>query len=259
MASNKMAVPQTDLQIVTMDTDFAKVKEAAAKAGETITVRDFTKLKVPSGTSAAVFCLESIDGEQTPATIDCIILEMQPINVYFDTPYDGTVVPPTCVANDGITGIGTPGGDCARCPLNEFGTGKDGQGKACSNRRHLLALIQGEIFPLFINVPPTSVKALRTYILNVIKKTLAPSEVITKIGLKKVTSNTNMPYYEMDFSYVATLDENQLAIVQKYQESLSGMLAEQALNNPSVHTEGRAPAVDVAAYETPISDEPELA
>lgn len=58
--------------------------------------------------------------------------------------YDDNV-PPLCSSVDGKLGIGTPGGSCALCELNKFGT--DGKGKACKNMRHLYILRSRGIYP----------------------------------------------------------------------------------------------------------------
>lgn len=43
---------------------------------------------------------------------------------------------PLCSSVDGKTGIGEPGGACAICPMNEYGSARDGgRGKACSATR----------------------------------------------------------------------------------------------------------------------------
>ncbi len=66
---------------------------------------------------------------------------------------------PNCYSVDGIQPCG---GDkrqsefCATCPLNKFGTGKDGSGKACRNTIRILFLQDGAVLPVFLSVPPTS-------------------------------------------------------------------------------------------------------
>jgi hypothetical protein len=40
--------------------------------------------------------------------------------------YTGGNSPPDCGSFDGETGIGDPGGECKRCPLNQFGSDENG-------------------------------------------------------------------------------------------------------------------------------------
>ena len=66
--------------------------------------------------------------------------------------------PPTCQAVTGKYGFGTPGGICDTCKLNAFGSGKDSKGKACKNMRALYFLRSGDMMPMILNLPPTSLK-----------------------------------------------------------------------------------------------------
>lgn len=254
--SDKLAkATDAPTQIIPSDVDLSGIQEAMADSGEKLGVQDFTKLKVPSGDGAPVFCIESVDGIQTPATVDCIIIDQQPINVYFDTPYDGDKVPPTCVSPDGIKGVGTPGGDCATCPKNQWQSDKNERGKACANRRHVLALVEGEVFPIFINMPPTSIKSFRTYLRGLIKKTLLMSNCITRIGLEKTKNENGLDYFSMTFTLVGTVTPEQKPLVKQYKEAMAGILAAQALSDPGIHNDERVDNFSVDEYtteETPV-------
>ncbi len=70
---------------------------------------------------------------------------------------------PLCSSLDGKTGIGTPGGTCATCPLNAYGTAAKGAGKACKNMRIIYLLRSGEYLPIQFNLPPTSLKSFREF------------------------------------------------------------------------------------------------
>ena len=68
----------------------------------------------------------------------------------------GGETPPDCASADGIVGIGDPGGECESCPLNEWGSGKAGRGKACNERRQLAILRPGELLPTMLSLPSAS-------------------------------------------------------------------------------------------------------
>lgn len=53
--------------------------------------------------------------------------------------------PPLCQSVDGKQGYGEPGGACATCILNRFGSSATGRGKACKNMRVLYLLRSGSI------------------------------------------------------------------------------------------------------------------
>jgi len=94
--------------------------------------------------------------------------------------------PPDCVSEDLITGVGDPGGQCAVCPHNQWGTaiGPDGdltRGKACGQYRTLFLSLPGHLLPVRLIAPPTSLKSIRRYFLAGLK---APYyAAITEFGL----------------------------------------------------------------------------
>lgn len=63
--------------------------------------------------------------------------------------YDDNVTP-LCSSVDGKTGYGAPGGVCATCALNQYGSVEKGKGKACKNMRNLYILRSGEHMPSFL-------------------------------------------------------------------------------------------------------------
>ncbi len=71
---------------------------------------------------------------------------------------------PLCSSYDGKTGIGSPGGACATCRMNAYGTGAKGRGKACKNMRVIYLLRSGEYMPLQLNLTPTSLKPFKDFL-----------------------------------------------------------------------------------------------
>src|SRR5262249_54580223 len=80
---------------------------------DSINIFDLKRIKVPSG-ATPVFM---IDGKPVEH-IDCTLIVQHPVGAFYEKPFaekDGK--PPTCSSDDGITGVGTPGGVCAVCPM----------------------------------------------------------------------------------------------------------------------------------------------
>ena len=119
--------------------------------------------------------------------------------------------PPDCYSNDGAVGIPAVegqgyGGMCADCPLNVFGSGSNGVGKACSNRHRLLFLADGQIFPWIVDVTPTSLKKFREYAgAQLISFHRPPWALVTEISLSKV-KGPKADYAEMQFRTTKQLD-----------------------------------------------------
>ncbi len=96
------------------------------------------RIKIPAG-GATTFEIpdgDEEDGVRTAKDITGVILLHHPAFAYYMRKYTGGSNPPDCGSFDGKLGVGNPGGSCATCPYNQFGSG-EGKSKACKNRRIL--------------------------------------------------------------------------------------------------------------------------
>lgn len=170
------------------------------------------KVKWP-GAGATAFELPGDDenGELTKE-LRGIIVHNHPAFSYYLQKYTGGSNPPDCGSFDGKVGIGTPGGRCAECYYNRFGSG-EGNSKACKNRRILYILMEGELFPVMLSIPTGSLKAFSEYAKRQLSKGRKLSEIITKISLKKATSATGITYSQAVFTLERPLTEEEKAAV----------------------------------------------
>ena len=153
---------------------------------------DYPRVKIPSGGQLS-FELPNPDNPDDPSickTLEGVVVLQHTSNSYW-AHSDTTNTPPDCNSDDGVTGYGNPGGKCASCPLNEFGSGEGGAGKACKNMKNIYLLRSGDMIPLLISMPPTSLKAFKNYANNLRFAGRGFSSVVTVIGLKKQESNGN--------------------------------------------------------------------
>jgi hypothetical protein len=97
----------------------------------------FERIKIPSG-GATMFEMPAEDGDETLSVKEFsgVVLHHHTLNAYYKNKYTGGSNPPDCGSFDGVTGEGDPGGNCAKCTNNQFGTGENGA-KACKNRRRV--------------------------------------------------------------------------------------------------------------------------
>lgn len=199
--------------------------EAAMEAlrmnlGGAETTISFDRVRIPAGGGLA-FEVPSEDGEpQSAQEIAGVILDHYPVNAYWAEKFAGQNNPPDCVAMDGRMGAGNPGGPCAKCPNNEWGTDEGGRGKACKNLQRVYLLREGELFPILIALPPTSLKAFREYMRRLTNRLKPFYSVITRVKLQKAQNQAGITYSQATFSKVADLDIQAAASIKEYRQQL---------------------------------------
>lgn len=191
----------TDLVPIGDDSPFAFLRMQHAEGmdllrdalgGESLGIGDLDHIKVPSGGGTS-WEIPSLDGEVAVKFIEGVIVHKTTRRAYWpytmeDRPDDADGRP-DCQSNDGVLGIGDPGGECAACPFNEWGTDiKGGAGKACKETRQLFVLTKDDLLPLVITIPPTSLANVKAYLLRLLRKQVSPADVVTRIGLERIDS-----------------------------------------------------------------------
>src|SRR5262249_1306022 len=140
--------------------------------------------------------IQSLDGEEIVKELTGIIIGWRDTRSYWSIPMeesDGNM-PPDCYSLDARAGIGKPGGDCARCPLSQFGSGPKGDGQACKLVRQLSLIRDQNLLPEIVSLPPSSVKAARQYFMRLASKGVPCFSVITRIGLEKTKNAQGIAY-----------------------------------------------------------------
>lgn len=195
----------------------------------------FNRIKVPSGGGLA-FEVPMGDGEtDIQKEILGVIVGHGPENIYYMNDYTGGNEPPDCVAVNGKVGIGNPGGVCVSCPYNEWGSDSSGTGKACQNRHKVFILPEGELFPLMLALPTTSVKNFTEFVKRNVMKGRRTSSFVTKVGLTKDKSKGGIEYSKCTFAIAEELSPEQATRAKNYSDGIRAMIG-------SFSTEKEAPA-----------------
>lgn len=226
----------------TIDGEFTNDELADDYAGVQL---KFQRIKIPSG-GTLQFEIPSDDPENPDyiRNIEGIILYSHPTYAYWaeGTEYDDNTLP-LCSSVDGKTGYGTPGGACAVCELNQYGTATDGngnqaKGKACKNMRHLYILRDGEYMPILLALPPTSLRPYSDFINACFVMRRRPTYAsVVQIGLKRVEgANT---YSVATFKKLYDFAGEELAQVKAYatgfREQIKNMLQSRAESAMPIH------------------------
>lgn len=179
--------------------------------GGTLNVDDLSRIKMPSGGGKA-YEIPCLDGVRFEEEFENIILYRQStINKAY---WKSSIVsndPPDCRSHDGVVGVGNPGGLCADCPFNKFGSAIDPQGnpsagKACKDSQMIFPLLEGDSLPYAMNLPPTSLRPFGSYCSMLTKAALPYYSAISKIGIQPATSKGGTTYSQASFR--VSRDEN---------------------------------------------------
>lgn len=203
----------------------------------------FERIKIPAGGNT----MFEVPGEEAGETdmvkeFEAVILYHHPVQSFYRDPYAGGNAPPDCGSMDGVSGQGNPGGTCALCPCNEFGSGTNG-GKACKSRRRLYLLREGEMFPLLMALPTGSLKGFGLYVKRLLTRGVRTSAVVTKFTLTKAENRGKIAYSQAQFSVARALTPEEAALIAPMSEDvkrrcqLVGFEVDNGADNPFVDPE----------------------
>jgi hypothetical protein len=187
--------------------------------GQQLSAFELDRVKIPSG-GGTMWEVPTLEGTEDAKAIEGVVIYFKDQNGYWKEDYDGQNNPPDCMSNDTLVGIGNPGGECARCPLNQYGSDDKGKGKACKNMRTLFILREGDVLPLVLTLPPTSLKEARKYFLRLASKAVPYYGVVTEITLEKDKNEGGITYSKAKLTLKSRLDAGTVKKLKEFQESL---------------------------------------
>lgn len=219
-----------------LDSDFSSEDLADDMEGLQLTMQ---RVKIPGGGNLQFEIRgDDPDNPDYERKLVGVILYHHLANAYWPegSEYDDNV-PPFCQSFDGKQGYGEPGGVCAACAFNQFGSTANGSGKACKNMRQVYLLRSGEYLPLQLSLPPTSLRPFNDFMNLAFVARRRPSySAIVEIGLKRAESG-GYTYSVATFRKVRDLEGKGLAAVKSYaanfKEQVKSLLAQRVENYKS--------------------------
>lgn len=207
---NTELVPVSSFEVTPFD---ESVTEMISEELDGLGSIPFDQVKIPSGGGRAFEVpSDDPDNPDTVTELVGIIIDHHPTNGYWRDPFSGGNVSPDCSSMDGKLGVITETGcvrSCDTCPLNQFGSADDGNGKACKNMHRIYLLREGEMLPIILTLPPTSIKPFKEYLAKRVLLAKPPKrcwQVVTKITLKTDTSSAGIKYSKAVFTKVGLVD-----------------------------------------------------
>lgn len=170
-------------------------------------------------------------GKAARGDIDVIIVSALPkvSREYYEKPYDSEAKPtlPDCWSNLGdkpeAASPNPQASNCAECPMNVVGSGKNGKGRACRFQRRLGVLVMGdpqrELYQL--KIPSKSlfgkghgnIHPFESYVKFLLANGEAPDTVITNVAYDSEADSM-----ELVFSPQRSLDDEEYALVKELQK-----------------------------------------
>ncbi len=180
----------------------------------------FDRVTIPAAGGTAFELPGELPGETEAAKeFTGVILYHHPMFTYYRERFTGGNNAPDCGSYDGVTGTGNPGGSCAHCPLNQFGSGENG-GKACKNKRRIYILREGELIPILLTLPSGSMRDFSVYVKRLLAKGKKSSSVVTKFSLQKATNANGIVYSKAQFAVDRALTPEEMPYIASMAEQV---------------------------------------
>jgi len=210
---------QTPKALAALEGDMDNINEAIAAniSGGGITDFDLPRVTISGGASPR-WIVPTLDGEETLARIDGVIVFARDTRVYYKTAFgkSGGKQPPDCSSPDGVTGKGTPGGECSKCSLAEYGSAEEGAGQACKQVKQLFVLRGDLLLPEVLSLPPTSIKGSRQFFLKLTTQGIPYYQAMVGIELEKAQNAGGIQYGKAVMKFVRRLTPEETAQAVQY-------------------------------------------
>jgi len=193
-------------------------------AGEQIDQFTLDQIRVPSGGILKFKVIDEDDEEQFVKEVEGIIVHHMIGRAYWEKGIDEGAEqgPPDCSSSDGFVGVGNPGGSCANCDFNQWGTGDKGKGKACREFRHVFILTPDSLIPTVMVFPPTSVKNYTKFAMRKTGRNESLHARTTVFSLEEAQSG-GIKYGKIKVKSGKHLTPEQVKVVEAYIAKLTPM------------------------------------
>lgn len=247
MASTDL-VPASDYQSLAPQT--LDLVQEAIGTGQ---LREFDLKSVRMATGGGQFWnVPTLDGEEAVKELQGVILHHKQSRTYWAKEYDGSNDPPDCSSRNAVVATPrqiededpdapveffeppaqrcgeqglTPLYDCSTCQFAQWGSkmrgGKATRGQACKLSRQLFLLAPVTRLPLVVNLPPTSLRPVTDYLLNLLDYGVDHKQVITRITLEKQKAPGVPEYAVAKFATGERLSDDQFQLASSYAAMLS--------------------------------------
>ena len=214
----------------------------------------FPRVKIPGG-GALQFEIPGSDPDNPDYTksLEGVILYSHPSNAYWPEGKEYPEnPPPLCQSMDGKLGYGKPGGLCASCAYNAFGS--NGKGKACKNMRVIYLLRSGDYMPIQLSLPPTSLRPYNDFVNQVfLFRHRGVCSSVIQIGLRK-DNNGTQDYSVATFRKLYDFEGEELKQIRAYADQFREQAKKMLTQRASEIEAAAAEAIEVGAIPRSLPD-----
>jgi len=226
---------------VLQDRDYTLAKFTAEKFTEALSMNfgteklkpsDLDKIKIPASSGPAMWAVPSVDGETVTKEVEGVIVLHRNARAYWEKSIDetGGGDPPDCSSADGETGVGSIGGTCEVCPMNQFETDHNKRGKACKEMKLLFLVTKDSLLPFVMVLPPTSLGSYKKYLMRLTSGAVPYHTVVSRFALTEKSSKAGQKYYQVVCEMAERLDEQSIAHIKKLIEPLQSAFEAVTIN-----------------------------
>jgi hypothetical protein len=145
-----------------------------------------------------------------------IILHHSAANAFWEKSFDetGGGEIPNCFSMDGFTpdGESLQADNCAECAKNAFKSDPSGgRGKACKNMWRLHILVDGQVIPKRLTLPPSNLGAVQEFLVGLRDRNIPHELAVIRFGLKPSKNKDGIAYSTMTFELKAVITDPETA------------------------------------------------
>ncbi len=224
--SKEVAVQNQYLAVIENEAVKNVINENFGSSG--IKLTDLQRIKMPTGGGLSWAVLGE-KGMHSVETLTGIILYTKEVRAFWSDP-NSLGEPPVCRSEDTVHGVGHPGGICYSCSNAQFGSSvKGGNSQACKLMRIVYLLPYDALLPVVLQLPPTSLKPARAYLMQLTTHMLTYKQVETAFSLEQVTPKGSPAYSVVKIEISRKLDEKEIPNIEGYASSFQDLIEKQGV------------------------------
>lgn len=189
---------------------------------------DLERIKLGSGGMTQFVITDPVDGEKVVPSFQGVIAFWLGSRVFWQKSFEetGGGAMPDCASFDLKSGFGAieENGDkikrpCDACPMNQWGSGKQGIGKACREIVQIFLLRKDaneNFFPSLLVAPPGSLKPWNAYMMGLLNKGIPFFAAEHEFTLEREQSKSGVAYAQLRPRFIRKLDDAERAAIASY-------------------------------------------